>query len=48
MKEDLKIASTERIEREIELLQARLRSQKNGRADAIKDEEKYDGGEVSG
>jgi len=48
MKEDLKIASTERIEREIELLQARLRSQKNGRADAIKDEEKYDEEEVSG
>jgi hypothetical protein len=44
MKEDLKTASAERIEREIELLQARLRSQKNGTAGTIKDE----GEEVSG
>jgi hypothetical protein len=38
MKEDLRAASAERIEREIELLQARLRSQKNGKAGTIKDE----------
>ena len=48
MKEDLKIASTERIEREIELLQARLRSQKNGKAATIKDEVRDDREEVQG
>ncbi len=48
MKEDLKIASTERIKREIELLQGQLRSQKNGRTAAIKDEEKDEREEMSG
>jgi hypothetical protein len=48
MKEDLKIASTERIAHEIELLQAQLRSQKSGRDGAIKDEEKDNREEVLG
>jgi hypothetical protein len=38
MKEDVKLASTERIGREIELLQARLRSQKNGKSEPAGDE----------
>jgi len=40
MKEDLKTASAERIEHEIGLLQAQLRSRKNGRSGEIRDEEK--------
>jgi hypothetical protein len=48
MKEELRVASTERIGREIELLQARLRSQKNGRADAAGNRETDDREEVSG
>jgi tetratricopeptide (TPR) repeat protein len=39
MKDDLKVASTERIGREIDLLQARLRSQRNGRSEAMNDDE---------
>jgi hypothetical protein len=38
MKEDVRVASTERIEREIELLRARLRSQKNGQAETARAE----------
>jgi hypothetical protein len=38
MKEDVRVASTERIGREIELLKARLRSQKNAQAETARDE----------
>jgi hypothetical protein len=38
MKDDVRVASTERIGREIDLLQARLRSQKNGKAESTRDE----------
>ena len=48
MKEEVRVASTERIGREIELLQARLRSQKNAKADAARDEGKDDREGVSG
>jgi tetratricopeptide (TPR) repeat protein len=37
MKEDVKLASSERIGREIELLQARLKSQKNGKSTSSRD-----------
>ena len=37
MKEELRLASTERIEREIESLQTRLRSQKSGKAGSAND-----------
>jgi hypothetical protein len=37
MKEDVRVASTERIGREIELLKARLRSQKDAQAEAARD-----------
>lgn len=42
LKEEARVASTERIQREIELLQARVRAQKNGTADAPGDEAKED------
>jgi hypothetical protein len=42
MKEDVRVASTERIGREIELLKARLRSQKNGQAENASGEERND------
>jgi len=48
MKEDVKTASTERIGREIESLQTRLRSQKSAKAQAANDEGMDDGGGVSG
>lgn len=48
MKEDLKAASTERIQREIELLQARLRAQKTGRNGATQEDDKDDREGVSG
>ncbi len=48
MKEEMRVASTERIGREIELLQARLRSQKSGKAERARDEETDDREEVSG
>ena len=48
MKEELRVASTERIGREIELLQARLRSQKSGKAEGARDEGTDDREEVSG
>jgi hypothetical protein len=38
MKEDVRVASTERIGREIELLKARLGSQKNAQAESARDE----------
>jgi hypothetical protein len=48
MKEDVKVASTERIGRELESLQTRLRSQKSAKAQAANDEGMDDGGGVSG
>ncbi len=48
MKEDVKVASTERIGREIESLQTRLRSQKSAKAQAASDEEMDDRGGVRG
>jgi hypothetical protein len=48
MKEDLKAGSTERIAREIDSLQTRLRSQKSAKAQAANDEGMNDGGGVSG
>jgi hypothetical protein len=47
MKEDVRVASTERIAREIELLQARLRSQKNGKAETAENERRDEEEEVS-
>ena len=47
MKEEIRVASTAQIEREIELLQARLRSQKRGKAESTRDEETDDREEVS-
>jgi hypothetical protein len=38
VKEEVRVASTERIGREIELLQARLRARKNGKAEPSRDE----------
>jgi len=38
VKEEVRVASTERIGREIELLQARLRARKNGKAEVSRDE----------
>jgi len=38
VKEDIRVASTERIGREIELLQARVRARKNGRAEPSREE----------
>ena len=48
MKEELRVASEERIGREIESLQARVRSQKSARAEAAKGQEMDDRGGVSG
>jgi hypothetical protein len=48
MKEDVRAASSERIEREIESLQTRLRSQKSAKSQAATDEAVDDGGGVSG
>jgi hypothetical protein len=42
VKEEVKVSSSERIGREIELLQARLKSQKNGKAEASRDGGKDD------
>jgi hypothetical protein len=39
VKEDIRVASTERIGREIELLQARVHARKNGKAESLRDEE---------
>ena len=39
MKEDIRVASTERIGREIELLQARVHARKNGKAEPLREEE---------
>ena len=47
MKEDVRVASTERIAREIELLQVRLRSQKNGKAETAENERRDEEEEVS-
>ena len=48
MKEDVKVASTERIGREIESLQTRLRSQKSTKAQTASDEGMDDRGGVRG
>ena len=48
MKEEVRVANTERIGREIELLWGRLLSQKRSKAEAAKAEERVDGEEVSG
>ena len=48
MKEDVRAASTERIEREIESLQTRLRSQKSAKSQSANDEGMDDRGGVSG
>ena len=48
MKEEVKVASTERIEREIESLKARVRSQKGAKAEVGRDEGMDDGGGLSG
>jgi len=48
VKEEVRVASSERIGREIETLQGRLRSQKNGRAEPSSDEGKNDQEKVSG
>jgi hypothetical protein len=42
VKEEVKAASSERIGREIELLQTRVRAQKNGKAEATREEAKVD------
>lgn len=42
VKEEVKAASSERIGREIELLQSRVRAQKNGKAEATREEAKVD------
>jgi len=48
MKEDVRAVSTERIEREIESLQTRLRSQKSAKSQSANDEGMDDRGGVSG
>ena len=48
MKEELRVASTERIGREIESLQARVRSQKGARAEVTREDGIDDGGGLSG
>ncbi|MGH9932581.1 MAG: hypothetical protein ACREA9_25540, partial [Pyrinomonadaceae bacterium] len=48
MKEEVRVANTERIGREIELLWGRLLSQKNAKAEAAKDQGRDDREEVSG
>lgn len=48
MKEELRVASTERIGREIELLQARVRSQRSAKSEAAKAEGTNDREGVSG
>jgi hypothetical protein len=47
VKEDVRVSSSERIAREIEVLQARVRSQKNGKAETSRVREKDDQEEVS-
>ena len=47
MKEEVRVASTERIAREIESLQTRLKSQKNGRAESAGNEPRNEPEEVS-
>lgn len=47
VKEEVRVASTERIGREIELLQARVRSQKNAKAETSRDDGKDDQERVS-
>jgi hypothetical protein len=42
VKEEVRVASTERIQRQIEALQARTRNQKNGKAETSGDSEKED------
>ena len=42
VKEEVRVASSERIGREIELLQARVRAQKNGKGEATREEGKDD------
>jgi tetratricopeptide (TPR) repeat protein len=42
VKEEVKVASTERIQRQIEALQARVRAQKNGKGEVVSDSEKGD------
>jgi hypothetical protein len=46
VKEEARVASTERIQREIELLQTRVRAQKNGKGQTPRDEEKNNQEEV--
>jgi hypothetical protein len=47
VKEEAKAASTERIQREIELLQTRIRSRRNGKAETSAAEEREDPERVS-
>jgi hypothetical protein len=47
MKEEVRAASTERIEREIESLKARVRSQKGAKAEVAREEGIDDGGGLS-
>lgn len=48
MKEEIRVASTERIGREIESLQARVRSQKRARTEVAREDGIDDGGGLSG
>ncbi len=47
MKEEVRVASSERIEREIESLKARVRSQKSAKAEVAREEGIHDGGGLS-
>jgi hypothetical protein len=47
MKEEIRVSSTERIEREIESLKARVRSQKGAKAEVPREEGIHDGGGLS-
>jgi CHASE3 domain sensor protein len=47
VKEENRVASTERIGREIELLQARMHARRNGKAEPTAEEVREDQGKVS-